>query len=82
MFLCCESDRILFRHFTRKDAVCLSVQKSNILYNGTGDPSPTVLLFISAFLEKPLAGVVFDILPNLVIISLIADHMVIIGALE
>ena len=34
------------------------------------------------FLQEPFPWIVFDVLPYFVIVLLIADHMVIIGALE
>ena len=51
-------------------------------YLGFGTGSRPLLLFIVPFLDGPLARVIFNIFPNLVIILLIADHMVIIGTLE
>ena len=38
--------------------------------------------FFTVSIQEPFPGVIFDILPYLVIILLIADHMVVIGTLE
>ena len=40
-----------------------------------------IRLLISTFFDDPFAWVIFDVFPNLVIILLIADHMVIIPGL-
>ena len=48
---------------------------------GTGNPSPTKL-FVSTALNDPFARIIFDVLPYLVIILLVAYYMVVIRALE
>ncbi len=40
-----------------------------------------LILFIFSVLHEPFPGIIFNILPNFIIILLIADHMVIIPAL-
>ena len=45
-------------------------------------PPPYIRLFIPLFFDKPLARIVFNILPYFLIISLITNHMIVIGTLE
>ena len=72
LFLWQKSDRILFQRFYGKDAVLLCVQKSTFLSRSC----------IPMFLDDPFARIIFNIFPRFIIILLIADHMIVIGALE
>ncbi len=75
-------NRILFRHFTRKDAVCYFVQYKIFAIRWDRNPSPTRgWLFIPSFFYDPFSGIILDALPYFIIISLIANHMVVISAL-
>ena len=47
-----------------------------------GDPIPYEFSFKSTIFDNPFPGIMLNILPYFVIILLIADHMVVIGALE